>query len=112
MSARYAVQLNGIDALAITKLDVLDDLPELSICTEYRWGSTRTDRFPADIQALETCAPVYETLPGWRTSTTGVRRFEDFPPNAKRYLPRLADALACSTQTVSVGAARDEMIYL
>ncbi len=112
VSARYAVQLNGIDALAITKLDVLDDLPELSICTEYRWGSTRTDRFPADIQALETCAPVYETLPGWRTSTTGVRRFEDFPPNAKRYLQRLAEALACPIQMVSVGAERDEMIYL
>lgn len=112
VSARFAVQLNGVDALAITKLDVLDDLPELSICTAYRWGAVRTDRFPTDLSALETCEPVYETMPGWRTSTAGVRRYEDFPPNAKRYLDRLSQALGAPIQMVSVGAGRDEMIYL
>ncbi len=112
VSARYAVQLNGIDALAITKLDVLDDLAEVRLCTEYRWGAKRTDRFPADIQALETCEPVYDTMPGWKASTTGVRKFEDFPTNAKRYLERLSQSLGCPIQMVSVGAGRDEMIYL
>ncbi len=112
VSARFAVQLNGVDALAITKLDVLDDLPEISLCTAYRWGANRTDRFPSDLQALETCEPVYETMPGWRASTTRVRRFEDFPPNAQRYLKRLSEALGVPIQMVSVGAERDEMIYL
>ena len=79
VAVRYGVRINGLDALALTKLDVLDGLDRIDICTAYRCGSRTLTEFPSDIGQLAACEPVYESMPGWSTPTKGVRRFEDLP---------------------------------
>ena len=86
---RYAVRVNGLDALALTKLDVLDGLPELQICTAYRCGGATLTEFPGDLAQLAACEPVYESMPGWTTPTAGVRRY-DGPAREARALRRAA----------------------
>ncbi|HEY7697710.1 MAG TPA: adenylosuccinate synthase, partial [Vicinamibacteria bacterium] len=85
---RYAKRINGLDALAITKLDVLDSLDEIHICTHYDYRGERIDEFPGELSILEECEPVYETLPGWKELTLGTNRFEKLPENARRYIAR------------------------
>src|SRR3954465_11746800 len=84
VAARYGVRINGLDVLALTKLDVLDGLDEISICTAYGCGDRTLTDFPSDVGQLASCVPVYETMPGWTQATKGVRRFEDLPENARR----------------------------
>ena len=91
MAVRYAVRLNGFDTLAITKLDVLDELDEISVCTGYRFEGALLDEMPADSRVLEACEPVYETLPGWRSQSVGAREWRDLPENARRYVERLSE---------------------
>ncbi len=83
---RYANRINGLDALGITKLDVLDGLEDIKVCTRYRYRDETLEEFPGELSTLEQCEPVYETLPGWSRPTKGVTRFEDLPDNATRYL--------------------------
>src|SRR4030095_1644335 len=70
---RHSVRINGLDTLAVTKLDVLDKLDEVRVCTSYRFEGDTLSDFPGDLSVLEACEPVYETLPGWQESTAGVR---------------------------------------
>src|SRR2546425_6295092 len=91
VAARYSVRINGLDALALTKLDVLDGLERIEICTSYRFGSRTLTEFPSDIAQLAACEPVYESMPGWSEPTRGVRRFADLPDAARRYVARLED---------------------
>jgi adenylosuccinate synthase len=107
---RYSVRVNGFDTLALTKLDVLDDLEEIRICTGYRADGTTLTEFPADLTVLEGAEAVYETLPGWRTSTAGVRDFAVLPAGAQRYVERLAELCGCEIGIVSTGPERDETI--
>src|SRR6187401_1836183 len=86
VAVRYAVRVNGLDALALTKLDVLDGLPELQVCTGYRVRGAVVDEMPGDLSQLSACEPVYETLRGWTKPTAGVRRFTDLPAAARRYI--------------------------
>jgi adenylosuccinate synthase len=86
---RYAKRINGLDALAITKLDVLDSLDEIHICTHYDYRGERIEEFPGELSILEECKPVYETLPGWKCSTEGTSRLEDLPDSARKYIARL-----------------------
>jgi adenylosuccinate synthase len=110
VAVRYAVRVNGLDALALTKLDVLDGLSELQVCTSYRCrGSILTD-MPGDVAQLAACEPVYETLPGWSQPTKGVRRFEDLPREAKQYVARLEDVTGVPAGIVSTGSAREDTI--
>jgi adenylosuccinate synthase len=108
---RYAARVNGLDALAITKLDVLDDLDEIRICTAYRWRGEPLKEFPADLNVVAACEPVYETLPGWKTSTKGVRVLEDLPARARAYIARLEEASQVRAAIVSTGSDRDETIF-
>ena len=113
--ARYSVQVNGLDGIALTKLDILDGLPEISICTAYR--DTRTgDRiadFPSGREALAHCEPVYETLPGWPAdSTASATRLTDLPDAARRYLDRIAELCGVRISIVSIGPARHQTIML
>src|SRR5262244_2554623 len=85
---RYGVRINGIDALALTKLDVLDGLDRIDICTAYTCGGRTLTEFPSDVSQLARCQPVYESMPGWKTPTRGVRRFADLPEAARRYISR------------------------
>jgi adenylosuccinate synthase len=110
VAVRYAARINGIDALAITKLDVLDGLDEIPICTAYRSGGTTLMEFPGDVAQLAACEPVYESLPGWRTPTSGVRRYDDLPAEARRYISRLEEVSGVPAAIVSTGSAREDTI--
>jgi adenylosuccinate synthase len=109
--SRFASQVNGLTGVAVTKLDVLDTLPELMVATAYRMpdGSVVHD-FPADTWSLGKVQPVYETLPGWQSPTNHVRRMEDLPLNARRYLDRLEELTEAPVQWVSVGTKRSQII--
>jgi adenylosuccinate synthase len=110
VAVRYAARINGIDALAITKLDVLDGLDEIPICTAYWSGGTTLMEFPGDVAQLAACEPVYESLPGWRTPTSGVRRYDDLPAEARRYISRLEEVSGVPAAIVSTGSAREDTI--
>jgi len=108
---RHSVMVNGLEALAVTKLDVLDRLPSIKICTAYRLGGKVHERFPANIESLTSCEPLYEELPGWQAVTKNAKHFEDLPENAKRYLHRIEALLDVPVEIVSVGAGREETIF-
>jgi adenylosuccinate synthase len=107
---RYAVRVNGLDALAVTKLDVLDGLGDLRICTAYRAGGRTITEFPADLATLGPYEPVYETLPGWREPTRGARDFGELPRAAERYIARLEEVSGVPVAIVSTGSDREETI--
>ncbi|MBI4264292.1 MAG: adenylosuccinate synthase [Acidobacteria bacterium] len=107
---RYSARINGLDALALTKLDVLDGLPEVRVCTGYRTPSGTITEFPADLRPLATAEPVYETLPGWSTPTKGATRFEQLPAEARRYLQRLEEVSGVACAIISTGSDRAETI--
>jgi adenylosuccinate synthase len=107
---RYAKRINGLDALAITKLDILDCLDEIRICTHYEYQGKRIDEFPGELSMLEECKPVYETMPGWKQSTQGTSRIEDLPANARKYLARLEDLSRTPVAMISTGPERSSTI--
>jgi adenylosuccinate synthase len=110
--ARYSVALNGIRSIALTKLDVLDQLDPIRICTGYM-SKGELQVFPmSNISHLKHCEPVYETLPGWRSSVADIRRPEDLPKAARRYLDRLSELCVAPIDIVSVGASRDQTIWM
>jgi len=107
---RYSARLNGLDAMALTKLDVLDGLPEVKVCTGYRTASGTVTEFPADLRVLIGAEPVYETLPGWSAPTKGVTRMDDLPAEARRYISRLEEVSGVSCGLISTGSDRNETI--
>ena len=111
--AAYARRVNGLTGIAVTKLDVLDTLPELKIATAYRVG-TRVHRttLPATVGALAAAQPVYETLPGWQSPTGSARRWRDLPPRAQAYLDRIQEVAGAPLVMVSVGTRRSQVIRL
>lgn len=109
--ARYAVRINGIDALAITKLDVLDKFESIKVCTGYRYKKKVLKEFPTDLRVLQECEPIYETLPGWQSPTTGIKKWEDLPENAQKYLSYLEEITGASAKVVSVGSKRSQTIF-
>lgn len=110
VAARHSVMVNGFNSLAVTKLDVLDDVPELKICVAYRLNGEEIDFVPADARQIDRCEPVYETVPGWNCSLSSARDLGDLPPAAIRYLDRLNELLEVEIDVVGVGAARDAVI--
>ena len=109
--AAYAARVNGLTGVAVTKLDVLDTLPELKIATGYRIEGVVQTLFPAGVRELEGAEPVYETLPGWQTPTTGARSMSDLPPNARAYLHRIEELVETPVTIVSVGTRRSQVIH-
>ncbi len=107
---RYAARVNGLTGLAITKLDVLDTLPELAVCTGYRVDGDVLTEFPADLALLERAEPVYEWFPGWQSSTQEARTLAELPANARAYLDRLEALCETPVAYVSVGTRRDQII--
>ena len=110
VAVRYGVRINGLDALALTKLDVLDGLERIEICTAYRCGSRTLTEFPSDLSQLAACEPVYESMPGWDTPTRGATRFSDLPENARRYIARLEQVSGVPAAIVSTGSDREDTI--
>ncbi len=109
---RYAVRVNGMDCMAITKLDVLDDLDEISVCVAYELDGKRTTDFPSSTRQFAACKPIYHTLPGWKQSTSDCRLLEDLPPAALEYLKFLADLMEVPISIVSLGPSRDQTIIV
>ena len=107
---RYAARLNGLEALALTKLDVLDGLTEIKVCTQYRCEGRTLTSVPASGTRLARCAPEFETLPGWSRPTAGLRRFDDLPGEAMRYIHRIEEITGVPVALVSTGSDRHDTI--
>lgn len=110
VASRRAVRLNGVDAIALTKLDVLDELEQIPVCTAYRLGDEDLQRFPDDARDLANVAPVLEHLPGWGTPTAGITSFDRLPENARRFVTRVEELLGAPVGLVSTGPRREETI--
>lgn len=107
---RYSALVNGMTDLCITKLDILDTLPEIKVCTAYSYKGQIIDKLPSTLEELAHCTPVYETLPGWQQDTTGCRMFRDLPINAQKYILRLEELVGVPISIVAVGASRENTI--
>jgi adenylosuccinate synthase len=110
VAVRYAARINGLDGLALTKLDVLDGLERIDICTSYRAGDQTLTEFPSDIRQLAQCQPVYESMPGWSAATKGVRAFDQLPEAARNYVKKLEDVSGVRASIISTGSERDDTI--
>ncbi|MEH2165243.1 MAG: adenylosuccinate synthase [Nostoc sp.] len=109
---RYAVRINGMDCMALTKLDVLDELEEIQVCVAYDIDGQRSEHFPTSSRQFARCRPIYKTLPGWKVSTTDCRTLEDLPQAALDYLKFLAELMEVPIAIVSLGASRDQTIIV
>ena len=112
VAGRFSVQVNGFDSIILTRLDILDPLPTINICTSYTIDGKIIDCFPTDIPTLEKCQPVYEQIPGWQTPTSDIRDFKKLPSQAKHYIARLEKLLSCPIDIVSVGAKREQTVVV
>jgi adenylosuccinate synthase len=110
--ARYAAQVNGIDTVAITKLDVLDGLSSIKICTGYRLHDAELDTPPTTTAVLAQVEPIYEELPGWMVPTSHIRRFPDLPEAAQAYVARLCQLIGARLGIISVGPGRDQTVMI
>jgi adenylosuccinate synthase len=107
---KYATRVNGLTDLAVTKLDVLDTIDKLAICTGYRIEGEVYDEFPGEVTLLEGCEPIYEWFDGWKTSTSDCRKIDALPKAARKYLDRLEELSEAPVSYVSVGTRRDQII--
>jgi adenylosuccinate synthase len=107
---RYSARINGLDALALTKLDVLDGLPEVLLCTGYKTAGGTITEFPADLRMLAAAEPVYETMPGWSAPTKGATKLDQLPREARRYVERLEAVSGVPCAIISTGSDRGETI--
>ena len=112
VATRYAAELNGFDSIALTKLDVLDELDEIKVCIGYEIEGKRIDTFPAVSSDLRQIKPVYETLEGWRSETLGTTSFADLPENARKYVEFLSDSVGVEIGLISTGPERDQTILI
>ena len=110
IAARFSTRINGFTGSAITRLDILDTLPQLKICVGYKLDGQTIDYFPGNVAALERCQPIYEELPGWQTPISHIRRYEQLPPKAQQYVTRLEELTSCPVNLISVGKAREQTI--
>ena len=112
VALRSAMRLNSITGLCVTKLDVLDELESISICTAYELDGKTVSVPPAGSAAFSRCKPVYETLPGWQSNTFGVTEYDELPENAKKYLARMAELLKTPVDIISTGPDRDHTMIM
>jgi adenylosuccinate synthase len=109
---RHSARINGLTGIAITKLDILDGLDAIKICTGYKHGGKFYEEFPKEINILQECEPVYEEMEGWSTSTLGMKAFHDLPEAAKAYIRKIESMFGVQVQIISTGQKRDELIQL
>ncbi|MEK7475694.1 MAG: adenylosuccinate synthase [Candidatus Coatesbacteria bacterium] len=107
---RRAVDVNGLTEVAVTKLDILDHLDEVPVCVAYRYRGQELTEFPTRTEVVAECEPVYRMLPGWKSPTSGIRRWADLPANAKGYIETLQSLMGVTVSIVSIGPRRDEII--
>ena len=109
---RYAVRVNGLTGVALTKLDVLDQFDSIKVCTGYSYNGTVLDELPSNLEIFSQCKPIYEELPGWNVDITAARRFDELPLKAQAYVKRLEELIGCPIVLVSVGPGRESTIIL
>ncbi|MDI3548573.1 MAG: adenylosuccinate synthase [Halanaerobiales bacterium] len=107
---RHAFRVNGLTEIALTKLDVLSGLEEIKLCTGYRYRGELIKEFPAEVEHLSECEPVYETLPGWDEDITSVRDYNNLPENARRYIERIEELVKVPVKIIGTGPKREEAI--
>jgi len=112
VSLRYSIRVNGIQKIAITKLDVLDEFKEIKVCTEFKVGGKKLIHYPTDSQTLEAVEPVYHTFKGWQTKTSDIQKYGKLPKEAKQYIEALSKMLDTKIWMVSVGARRDQTLIV
>lgn len=112
VSTRYAAMVNGIDRIAITKIDVLSHLDEIMICISYEYNGKTLKTFPTDLSSLEKITPVYQSFEGWKTSIADVTEYEELPLNTRRYIEAMAQLTGTKVWIVSVGAQRQKTIMM
>ena len=112
VATRYAAELNGFDSIALTKLDVLDELDEIKVCTGYEIDGVPINTFPAVSHDLRLIKPVYQTLEGWRSSTVGTTEFDQLPEKARAYVQLLSDTIGVEIGLISTGPERAQTIIL
>ncbi|MDD4048568.1 MAG: adenylosuccinate synthase, partial [Clostridia bacterium] len=107
---KYAVRINGLNHIAVTKLDVLDKLEKIKMCVGYKYKGAMLNDFPASLKVLAQCTPIYEEFDGWMTETSGVEKYEELPLQARIYLERLSEIIKVEPAIVAVGAKRSQTI--
>ena len=107
---RHAARINGLDCIALTRLDILDTFAEIKLCTGYRHHGAPLDGFPASLKVLSEVEPVYETFPGWLSATSDIREYAALPANCRRYVERIAELCGARVGIVSVGPGREQTI--
>jgi len=112
MVIRYAVRVNGLTGIALTKLDVLSEFDTIKVCTGYKFEGNMLETLPARLETFEQCEPIYEELPGWKTDISDVRSFDQLPENARKYVQRLEELAGCPIVMVSVGPRRDQTMQI
>ena len=110
VAARYAVRVNTFTSIAITKLDILDELESMKLCVGYRYNGKTITEFPSQIHILENCEPVYESMEGWRTDTSELRKYQDLPEKARKYVERISQLMETKVELVAVGPERDRIM--
>lgn len=111
VAVRRAAVVNGLGELAVTKLDILDHLPRISVCVAYRYRGREVRDFPNRTEIVEKCEPVYEEVPGWEAPTTGIRKWDDLPAKAREYLGRIEELTGVRVSIVSIGPERGQAIF-
>lgn len=109
---KYAIGLNGVDSMTLTKVDVLDNFDLIKVCTGYKYKGKVYDEMPSNLEVLENCEPVYNEYPGWKQKTTGIDSYEKLPDNAKRYIESLQEILGVEFLMISTGPDRTHTIKL
>jgi adenylosuccinate synthase len=109
---RYSVRINGINSMAMTKLDVLDEMEQISICTAYKVNGKILEEFTTDFKILRSCEPVYEELPGWKQDTSSIKDFHEFPQEAKNYIRSVERLIRTPISIISVGPRRRQTVIL
>jgi len=110
VAVRRSVDVNGLTEVAVTKLDILDHLDAIPVCTAYRHRGREISEFPTRTEVVAECDPVYRSVPGWKSPTKGIRRWQDLPDNAKRYIETIQALIGVPVSIVSIGPRRDEIV--
>jgi adenylosuccinate synthase len=109
---KYAIRVNGLTGIALTKMDILNGMDKLKICVGYKHNGRLYEEFPKETEVLESCEPVYEEVEGWKESTLGIKDLDKLPVNAKKYIKKIEEMLKTEVQIISTGQKRDEIIVL
>ena len=109
---RQTIKISGITGIALTKLDVLDELDEIKMCVEYELNGKKIDYLPAASEDQFNIKPIYKSFPGWKTSTQGTRNMEELPEKAKIYIHALEDFIGCKISSISTSPERDDTILI